>query len=86
MHDDDTITLRTEINKEKIRLAGIDAPELKQPCGVEFRSLLQEAVLDKLVLIGTSRNEKYERVIVKLTLDGQYINLNQVQSGMAWVY
>ena len=83
VHDGDTITLRTETNKKKIRLAGIDAPELKQPYGVESRSAVREAVLDKVVLVETSRNDKYGRAIGKVILDGQDINLKQVQSGMA---
>jgi len=86
VHDGDTITLRTESNKKKIRLAGIDAPELKQTYGVESRSLLREAVLNKAVLVETSRNDKYGRVIGKVTLDGQDINLKHIQSGGAWVY
>lgn len=86
VHDGDTITLRTETNKKKIRLAGIDAPELKQPYGVESRSAVREAVLDKVVLVETSRNDKYGRAIGKVILDGQDINLKQVQSGMAQVY
>jgi len=86
VHDGDSITLRTESNKKKIRLAGIDAPELKQPYGVESRSLLREAVLDKSVLVESSRNDKYRRVIGKVTLDGQDINLKQIQLGGAWVY
>jgi endonuclease YncB( thermonuclease family) len=86
VHDGDTITLRTETNKKKIRLAGIDAPELKQPYGVESRSALREAVLDKVVLVETSKNDKYGRAIGKVILDGQDINLKQLQSGVAWVY
>jgi len=86
VHDGDTITLQNESGQKKIRLAGIDAPELKQPYGVESRSLLRQAVLDKSVLVETSRNDKYGRVIVKVTLDGQDINLKQIQSGGAWVY
>ena len=86
VHDGDTITLRTETNKKKIRLAGIDAPELKQPYGVESQSALREAVFDKVILVETSRNDKYGRAIGKVILDGQDINLKQIQSGGAWVY
>ncbi len=78
--------MRTATNKKKIRLAGIDAPELKQPYGAESRSLLREAVLDKSVLVETSRNDKDGRVIGKVTVDGQDINLKQIQLGGAWVY
>ena len=86
VHDGDTITLRIETNKKKIRLVGIDAPELKQPYGVEARSALREAVLDKVVLVEATKTDKYGRVIGKVIVDGQDINLKQVQSGMAWAY
>ena len=86
VYDGDTITLRTETNKKKIRLAGIDAPELKQPYGVESRAVLREAVLDRQVQVETTKADKYGRVVGKVIVDGQDINLKQVQSGMAWVY
>ena len=86
VHDGDTITLQTEANKKKIRLAGIDAPELKQPYGVESRAVLREAVLDRQVQVETTKADKYGRVVGKVIVDGQDINLKQVQSGMAWVY
>lgn len=86
VHDGDTITLRTESNKKKIRLAGIDASELTQPYGVESRAALREAVFDKVILVETSRNDKYGRAIGKVILDGTDINLKHIQSGGAWVY
>lgn len=86
VHDGDTITLQNESGQKKIRLAGIDAPELNQPFGVESRIALREAVLDKAVLVETSKSDKFGRVVGRVILDGQDINLKQVQSGMAWVY
>lgn len=41
VHDGDTITLQNESGYKKIRLAGIDAPELKQPYGAESRAALR---------------------------------------------
>ena len=86
VHDGDTITLRTETNKKKIRLAGIDAPELKQLYGVESREALKGAVLDRQVQVKTTKADKYGRVVGKVVLDGQDINLKQLQLGMAWAY
>jgi endonuclease YncB( thermonuclease family) len=86
VHDGDTITLQNESGQKKIRLAGIDAPELNQPFGVESRIALREAVLDKAVLVETSKSDKFGRVVGKVTVDGQDINLKQLQLGMAWVY
>jgi len=37
VHDGDTITLNTDSGAKKIRLAGIDAPEIKQPYGIASR-------------------------------------------------
>lgn len=86
VHDGDTITLRIESDQKKIRLAGIDAPELNQHYGVESRVALREVVLHRKVQVETSKTDKYGRVVGRVILDGRDINLNQVQSGMAWVY
>ena len=86
VHDGDTITLQNESGQKKIRLAGIDAPELKQPYGVESREALKGAVIDRQVQVETTKADKYGRVVGKVALDGQDINLNQVLFGMAWVY
>lgn len=36
--------------------------------------------------VETAKSDKYGRVVGKVVLDGQDMNLKQVQSGMAWVY
>jgi endonuclease YncB( thermonuclease family) len=36
VHDGDTITLQNEAGQKKIRLAGIDAPEINQPYAIEY--------------------------------------------------
>lgn len=86
VHDGDTITLKNESGQKKIRLAGIDAPELSQPYGTESRATLRESVLGKQVQVENTKEDKYGRVVGKLMVDEQDINLKQVQSGMAWVY
>ena len=86
VHDGDTITMKNESGQKKIRLAGIDAPELNQPYGVESREALKGAVIDRQVQIETTKADKYGRVVGKVVLDGQDINLKQVQTGVAWVY
>ena len=86
VHDGDTITLKNESGRKKIRLAVIDAPELTQPYGVESREALKGAVLDRQVQVETTKADKYGRVVGKVVLDGQDINLKQLQLGMAWAY
>jgi endonuclease YncB( thermonuclease family) len=86
VHDGDTVTLQNESGQKKIRLAGIDAPELNQPYGVESRHALKGAVLDRQVQVETTKADKYGRVVGKVIVDGQDINLKQLQLGMAWAY
>ena len=86
VHDGDTVALQNESGQKKIRLAGIDAPELNQPFGIESWRSLREAVIEKQVQVETSKIDKYGRVVGKVMLDGRDINLKQLQLGMAWAY
>ena len=86
VHDGDTITLQTETATKKIRLAGIDAPELKQPYGFESRDALRQDILSQQVTVDTNKTDKYGRSVGKIMLNGEDINLKQLSRGMAWVY
>lgn len=86
VHDGDTITLQTSSDTKKVRLAGIDAPELKQPYGPESRDALKQDILNQTVTVETSKQDKYGRSVGKLIFNGEDINLKQVSRGMAWVY
>lgn len=86
VHDGDTITLHTEAGTKKIRLAGIDAPEIKQPYGIESREALRQDVLNQAVTIDTTKQDKYGRSVGKVLLNGEDVNLKQVRRGLAWVY
>ena len=79
--------------KFKIRLLGIDTPELKQRFGYESSLFLKKIIDGKSVII-ISKPEKnkpytlgrYKRIIGKIILNGKDINLEMVQKGMAWHY
>lgn len=51
VHDGDTFTIT---NGERIRLSGIDAPELKQPYGIESRDFLAKLVQGREVVLECS--------------------------------
>lgn len=86
VHDGDTITLQSEATTKKIRLAGIDAPELKQPYGIESRDALRQDILNQQVTVDTSKTDKYGRSVGKVLINNEDINLKQVRRGLAWVY
>jgi len=85
--DGDTITvLDADKVQHKIRLAGIDAPEKKQAFGNRSKESLSELAFDKTVNVETSKRDRYGRQIGKVLVNGQDVNLVQVERGMAWFY
>ncbi len=80
------------IRREKIRLARINAPELRgseRPRGLEARDYLRKLVLNKNIILQTlkDRKGKYGRYLGELWLeqDGRWINVNDllVKEGLA---
>jgi endonuclease YncB( thermonuclease family) len=85
--DGDTITvLDADKVQHKIRLAGIDAPEKKQAFGNRSKESLSDLVFDKTVNVETEKRDRYGREIGKVLVNGQDVNLVQVERGMAWFY
>ena len=85
--DGDTITVLDDAHTQhKIRLAGIDAPEKKQPFGQRSKESLSALVFDKTVSVDTDKKDRYGREIGKVVVNGVDANLVQVQRGLAWHY
>ena len=85
--DGDTITVLDDSNTEyKIRLAGIDAPEKKQPFGNVSKKSLSDLVYGKQVNVDYNKQDRYGRTVGKVIIDGTDVNLEQVKRGLAWFY
>lgn len=85
--DGDTITvLDNTKNQHKIRLAGIDAPEKKQPFGNVSKKGLSDLVYDKQVNVDWHKEDRYGRKVGKVLVDGVDANLMQIKQGLAWYY
>ena len=85
--DGDTITVLDANNQQhKLRLSGIDAPEIKQAYGQASRKHLSALVAGKTVLAEWYKRDKYGRTVAKVLLDGQDVCLEQIKAGMAWHY
>jgi len=89
VYDGDTIRadidlgLKTWIREEKIRLARINAPELRgneRTAGLQARDFLRSLILNKEILLQTikDRRGKYGRYLGEIWLkDGEtYVNIN----------
>ena len=85
--DGDTITvLDQQKNTYKIRLQGIDAPEKKQAFGEKSKQSLHDLVHRKQVRIEYDKEDKYGRIVGKVTVDHVDVCLQQLVLGMAWHY
>ena len=85
--DGDTIVvLDASKEQHKIRLTGIDAPERGQALGTKSKEHLSDLVAGKTVEVDYSKYERYQRILGKILLNGEDVNLEQVEAGMAWHY
>jgi endonuclease YncB( thermonuclease family) len=85
--DGDTITvLDSNQIQHKVRLAGIDAPEKRQPFGSKSREALASMVFQKLVDIDWKKHDRYGRLVGKVTVGGLDVCRRQLDLGLAWHY
>lgn len=83
--DGDTIDVQKQGGR-RIRLSDIDAPEKKQPFGIEAKELLARKILYKSVDIKINSTDKYGRYIGTVFFNGDNVNRMMVSKGAAWVY
>jgi endonuclease YncB( thermonuclease family) len=92
VHDGDTITvvldepLTNGVRQLKIRLLGIDAPEMSQPHGVASRGALDKRVHRRAVRVVFSETDTYGRALADVYASDHWINRELVASGKAWDY
>lgn len=85
--DGDTISVVAEENRQfKVRLAGIDAPEKKQPFGQKSKAMLAEKIYGKQVVVEWNKRDRYQRIVGKVVADGSDVGLSLISSGLAWHY
>ena len=85
--DGDTIHIKSKnISKIKVRLAGIDAPELKQPYGKKSKKILGNLIFNKKVKIKKVGVDRYGRVIGIVIKENLDVNHFLVINGHAWCY
>lgn len=87
VHDGDTVTLLAGTAQYKIRLFGVDCPELGQPFGQNARKFTSALVFGKSVKVYYTSKDRYKRYLGTVHLaDGRILNRELVANGMAWHY
>lgn len=84
--DGDTITILQNKTQIKVRLYGIDAPELKQPYGQKSKQFLASLIAGQVVEIEPKGKDRYKRTLGTIYYKGQDINAQMVIDGYAWAY
>lgn len=80
--DGDTIQVLHEGKAEKIRLAGIDCPESKQPFGKAAKKFTLSLVAQKIVTVQVETTDRYGRTVGEIILqDGRSLNRELVYAG-----
>jgi endonuclease YncB( thermonuclease family) len=85
--DGDTLTLLDASNSQhRIRLSGIDAPEKNQDFGKKSKTNLSALAFGQPAQADCRKEDRYQRRICVVFVDGKDIGLEQVRAGMAWWY
>lgn len=86
--DGDTLWLRPAAGgpPQKVRVHGIDAPELCQAHGPQARDALRRWALHREVRVEPLRTDDYGRLVARLWLGEQDLAARMVRSGHAWSY
>jgi micrococcal nuclease len=90
--DGDTVTVMLSSKEEKVRLIGIDAPELGQiPWGAESKKYLNSLISSSGSKVrleyDVEKRDKYDRILAYLwTTDGTLVNMSMLKNGQAVLY
>jgi len=98
VYDGDTVTVMLDMGldvqkKAKCRLLGIDTPELRtksakeKKLGYAARDRLRELILDKTITLQSmTKPDKYGRLLVRIWIEGLFINDLLIDEGLARAY
>lgn len=88
VYDGDTLWVRSANGGKprKVRIDGIDAPEICQTWGSQSRDALSNRLLNQTVLILARRTDGYGRTLAALKFRGEDVGDWMVTHGYAWSY
>ena len=80
--DGDSLVVASAGREVDVRLAGIDAPELRQARGMEARMALEAMVAGRDVELQLVGGDAYRRIVAHILVDGLDVNAEMVRRGL----
>lgn len=84
--DGDTLDVRLASGSVTVRLHSVDAPEWDQPYGRDAFAALYALIANKDVEIEVIEQDRYDRQVAVVHVEGVNVNASLVQQGHAWAY
>jgi micrococcal nuclease len=86
VHDGDTISVLREGRCVRLRLHGIDCPELGQAFGRGAKQMTSSLVFKRDVHVVPVEIDQYGRLVARVVVGSTNLNLELVRRGLAWHY
>ena len=84
--DGDTISVLRDNQPVKVRLDGIDCPELGQAFGASAKQFTSSLVFGRTVSVKVRTTDQYGRLVGRVSVGRQDLGLELVRAGYAWHY
>ncbi len=85
--DGDTIVVMHKGSPKRVRLYGVDAPEMGQDYGIRARRIVLALTGGRKVTVEYKGIDEYERILADVILSGQkMLNREIVRAGYAWCH
>ncbi len=84
--DGDTIAVVRKGALVRVRLWGVDAPERRQPRADEALQFLARKLDGKTVEVDVVSRDRYKRLVARVSVKGQCLNVALLKAGWAWWY
>lgn len=84
--DGDSLVVKVDGRKIRIRLWGIDAPEEGQSYSREAERLTKQLIFGRLVTIVPVERDDYGRLVANVFVGQKNVSEELVRSGLAWVH
>lgn len=84
--DGDTLEVRHQGRKLRVRLFGIDAPEWQQDSSLQAKEFTRQRVEGQRIELHSKEWDKYGRLVAEVHIRGNSLNEELLREGLAWVH